>query len=196
MLFKSPYWFSHFAAVFCPTFGTPGMLSEASPTKASKSLIWLGFTPNFSNTLSSLKILCFIVSIIEIWGSSTSCIRSLSNDEMTHLYFAFFAICEIVAITSSASTPSISIRGNPIARQIDLTGANWSLRSSGIGGLLALYSEYMSLLNVFPFASKTTIIGDPSLSFFRFISIFVTPFTAPVGCPEEVLSGGMAWYAL
>ena len=28
------YWFSHFAAVFGPTLGTPGMLSEASPTSA------------------------------------------------------------------------------------------------------------------------------------------------------------------
>jgi len=27
---SEPYWFSHFAAVFGPTFGTPGMLSELS----------------------------------------------------------------------------------------------------------------------------------------------------------------------
>ena len=40
------------------------------------------------------------------------------------------------------------------------------------------------------------MIGDPSLSFFRFINIFVTPLTAPVGCPFEVLNGGMAWKAL
>ena len=29
-----PYSLSHFAAVFGPTFGTPGMLSELSPTSA------------------------------------------------------------------------------------------------------------------------------------------------------------------
>jgi hypothetical protein len=29
-----PYSASHFAAVFGPTFGTPGMLSELSPTSA------------------------------------------------------------------------------------------------------------------------------------------------------------------
>ena len=124
MLFISPYSFNHFAAVFCPTFGTPGILSEASPTRANISLIWHGFTPNFSKTFSSLKILCFMVSIIVVCGSSTSCIKSLSSDDITHLYCAFFAIFEMVAITSSASTPSISINGNPIARQIDLTGTS------------------------------------------------------------------------
>ena len=36
---KSPYSFNHFAAVFCPTFGTPGMLSDESPTRANISLI-------------------------------------------------------------------------------------------------------------------------------------------------------------
>ena len=35
----SPYSFNHFAAVLTPTFGTPGILSELSPTRASKSLI-------------------------------------------------------------------------------------------------------------------------------------------------------------
>ena len=36
---KSPYSISHLAAVFCPTFGTPGMLSDVSPTKANISRI-------------------------------------------------------------------------------------------------------------------------------------------------------------
>ena len=35
---KSPYSFNHFAAVFWPTFGTPGILSEESPVRASISL--------------------------------------------------------------------------------------------------------------------------------------------------------------
>ena len=100
------------------------MLSDESPTKASISLIWLGFTPNFSNTLPSLNISCFIVFINVVSGSSTNCIRSLSREETTHLYLASFAILVIVAITSSASTPSISIRGNPMALQIDFTGCS------------------------------------------------------------------------
>ena len=54
----------------------------------------------------------------------------------------------------------------------------------------------MSFLKVLPFASKTTIIGDPSLSFFKFINMFVTPLTAPVGLPSEVVKGGIAWNAL
>ena len=36
---KSPNSFNHLAAVFCPTFGTPGILSDESPTSASISLI-------------------------------------------------------------------------------------------------------------------------------------------------------------
>ena len=81
----SPYSLSHFAAVFCPTFGTPGMLSDVSPTRASISIIWLGLTPNFSKTLSSLKISCFMVFINVVSGSLTNCMRSLSSDEITHL---------------------------------------------------------------------------------------------------------------
>ena len=68
-------------------------------------------------------------------------INTITADQITHLNLAFFAILEIVAITSSASTPSISISGEPMERQIDLTGTSCSLSSSGIGGLFALYSE-------------------------------------------------------
>ena len=35
----SPNSFNHFAAVLMPTFGTPGILSEVSPTRANMSLI-------------------------------------------------------------------------------------------------------------------------------------------------------------
>ena len=125
-------------------------------------------------------------------GSSTNCIKSLSSDETTAFTFLSLAVLTNVAITSSASTPSISISGNPIALQISFKGFNCSRKSSGMGGLLALYSLYMSLLNVLPFASNTTIIGDPSLSFFKVINMFVTPFIAPVGWPVEVVSGGIA----
>ena len=75
--------------------------------------------------------------IVEI-GSSTNCIKSLSNDDITVLNFFSFAILTNVAITSSASTPAISIRGNPIALTISFNGCSCSLRSSGIGGLFAL----------------------------------------------------------
>ena len=75
-----------------------------------------------------------------VLGSSTNCIRSLSSDETTALNFLSLAVLTIVAITSSASTPSISIKGNPIALHISFKGFNCSLKSSGIGGLLDLYS--------------------------------------------------------
>ena len=135
---RSSYSFSHFAAVFWPTFGTPGILSEESPTKANISLIWLGLTPNFSKTFASSKFWCVIVFMVVVWGSSTNCIISLSKVETTDVYFLSFAILTNVAITSSASTPLISNKGNPIALHISLTGFNCSLSSSGIGGLLDL----------------------------------------------------------
>ena len=111
---------------------------------------------------------------------------------MTALRFFSFAFFTSVAITSSASTPAISIKGNPIALTMFFNGWSCSLKSSGIGGLFALYSLYISFLKVLPFASKTTIIGEPSLSFFRVINILVTPFIAPVGCPEDDVKGGIA----
>ena len=183
---------SHLAAVFCPTFGTPGMLSDESPTSANISLICVGLTPNFSKTFSSLKVLWVMVFIKVVSGSLTSCIRSLSRLETTHLKSLSLATVTKVAITSSASTPSTSSSGKPIALQISFTGFNCSLKSSGIGGRFDLYSSKISCLKFLPLASKTTTIGEPSLSFFKFISMFVTPFTAPVGLPLEVVNGGIA----
>ena len=117
----------------------------------------------------------------------------MSSEDITALKLFSFAFFTSVAITSSASTPAISINGNPIALTISFNGFSCSLKSSGIGGLFALYSLYTSFLNVLPLASNTTMIGDPSLSFLRVISILVTPLIAPVGCPEDDVSGGIAW---
>ena len=64
-----------------------------------------------------------MVFIIETDGSSTNCIKSLSKEEITQLYPSFFAIFTMVAITSSASTPSISTIGNPIALHMALIGS-------------------------------------------------------------------------
>ncbi len=60
-----------------------------------------------------------------------------------------------VAITSSASMPSISITGQPSARTAWWIGSICSARSSGIAFRLALYSAYMSSRKVFPLASNT-----------------------------------------
>ena len=100
------------------------MLSDVSPTSANMSLIWLGLTPNFSITSFSLNFLLVIVFIIEIAGSSTNCIKSLSSEDITQLYPSSFAIFTMVAITSSASTPAISTIGNPIALHIDFIGSS------------------------------------------------------------------------
>ena len=43
-----PYWATSFVAVFSPTPGTPGMLSELSPISPFTSIICVGVTPYFS----------------------------------------------------------------------------------------------------------------------------------------------------
>ncbi len=52
---KEPNWLIHFAAVFSPTPGMPGRLSEGSPRRAAKSGYWAGVSPYFSKTFSGVK---------------------------------------------------------------------------------------------------------------------------------------------
>ena len=107
------YSVSHFDAVLGPTFGTPGILSEESPTKAKYSIICSGPTPNFSLTFLESKVSSVMVFIINTFSSSTNCIKSLSNDEIMTVCLPFSSEAN-VAITSSASTPEISTTGAPM----------------------------------------------------------------------------------
>ena len=79
-----------------------------------------------------------MVFTIFIKGSSTSCIKSLSREEITIGNPLLAPITARVAITSSASTSGISTTGIPMALQIDFNGASCSRNSGGIGGLFAL----------------------------------------------------------
>ena len=84
----SMFWYSasHLAAVFGPTFGTPGMLSEVSPTSARKSITW---SARSASTLKRSAMLAVVVTaffmvssrVMSAWVSS--CAMSLSPLEMT-----------------------------------------------------------------------------------------------------------------
>ena len=73
--------------------------------------------------------------------SSTNCIRSLSLEIMLTFLFVFLAMFEYVAIKSSASKPSISTTGKPMALVASLIIENWGINSSGGSDLLALYKS-------------------------------------------------------
>jgi hypothetical protein len=118
---------------------TPGTLSTASPVSVSRSRIWSARTPNFASTPASSSVSLLIVLTIVMPGS-TSCARSLSDDEIVVSMPSVFARFARVPITSSASTPSTISSGQPCARTSACSGAICAARSSGIGGRFALYS--------------------------------------------------------
>ncbi|MNR68365.1 hypothetical protein D3C85_1928770 [compost metagenome] len=62
-------------------------------------------------------------------------------------------------------------------------------------GRLALYSANMASRKVPPLASNTTANRLSGYCLRRLLSMFSTPFTAPVGRPLEVVNGGSAWKA-
>jgi hypothetical protein len=132
-----PYCASHLAAVFGPTFGTPGTLSTASPVSASRSSTWSARTPNLASTPASSRLSLVIVLTRRMPGR-TSWARSLSPVEMTQSMPAATACVASVPITSSASTPSTISSGQPFARTTSCSGSICRTRSSGIGGRCAL----------------------------------------------------------
>ncbi len=52
---NDPNWVIHLAAVFSPTPGMPGRLSDGSPRRAAKSGYCCGVSPYFSSTFSGVK---------------------------------------------------------------------------------------------------------------------------------------------
>ena len=170
------------------------MLSTLSPIRARKSMISSGPTPNFSFTPSTSRRLPVMV-LTSVMCPSTSCAMSLSPVEITTGRPAAALLRARVPITSSASTPSTHSNGRPRARTLACSGSTWTRRSSGIDGRLALYSANSSSRKVGPLASKTTANGLSGYCLRRLRSMFSTPFTAPVGLPVEVVSGGRAWKA-
>ena len=78
---RSPYSSINCAAVLTPMPGTPGTLSLESPASACTSTTFSGGTPKRSTTSGPPILRCFTGSKSDI-RSSTSCIRSLSEETM------------------------------------------------------------------------------------------------------------------
>ena len=134
-----PIPFNKACALLSPTPGTPGMLSTLSPLSARKSITSSGGIPNFVFTPST-SISWFVMVLIKVTCSFTSCAMSLSP-VLIRVSIPFSVACLAnVPITSSASTPDSTITGNPIALMMACNGSIWLLSSSGIGGRFALYS--------------------------------------------------------
>ncbi|MNP21292.1 hypothetical protein D3C76_1139040 [compost metagenome] len=120
-------------AVFSPTPGTPGMLSEESPIKARKSMISSGGTPYLVTTSSGPRMVLVMV-LIRVIPGVTSCAMSLSPVLISTGRPSFSASRARVPMTSSASTPETASNGRPIAFTIVCSGSICARRSSGIGG--------------------------------------------------------------
>ena len=136
---SEPYSPSHLAAVLGPTLGTPGTLSTASPTRAWKSIIRSGGTPNSAVTPATSRFLPFMVSMM-VMRSFTSWLRSLSPLEMTTCTPCRAAMQARVPITSSASTPGIASTVQPSRRTTSWIGSICARSASGMAGRCALYS--------------------------------------------------------
>ncbi len=185
---------SHFAAVFGPHLGTPGMLSTLSPISARKSMIWSARTPNFSTTAASESSLPPLMVLTSATPGRTSWAKSLSLVEMVTSMPARAPCTASVPITSSASTPSTRRIGKPNACTICSIGSTCARSSSGIGGRFALYCGSRSSRKVLPGASITNA-ANSGFSFRCARSMLTTPNSAPVGSPAALVSGGNAWKA-
>jgi hypothetical protein len=126
-------------AVLGPMPATPGTLSMLSPISASTSPICAGPTPNFSFTSAGPMRRFFIVSSTATPPSSVhSCVRSLSDEQMTTSIPAARATRVSVAMMSSASNPDTSSCAMPNASITRRTIPSCSPSSGGMGGRCAL----------------------------------------------------------
>ena len=123
-----------------------------SPISASTSPTSSGGTPNFSRTSSTPSRRFFMVSSTET-SSSQSCIRSLSDEQITTCIPAALATLASVAMMSSASNPATSSWVRPNASTTWRVSAICAASSGGIGGRCALYSGKISLRKLSPGAS-------------------------------------------
>ena len=126
-------------AVLGPMPATPGTLSMLSPISASTSPTCSGPTPNFSRTSGGPMRRFFIVSSTATPPSSVqSCVRSLSDEQITTSMPAARATLVSAAMMSSASKPDTSSWVSPNASITRRTIPSWSPSSGGIGGRWAL----------------------------------------------------------
>ena len=100
-------------AVFSPTTGTPGMLSEVSPIRAFRSIMWMGSKPYCSRKVSG------VISLVVVWpirvDTNFTLVRSviswrlsLSPVTMTQSHPAAWHLRLMVPMRSSASYPASS----------------------------------------------------------------------------------------
>ena len=154
-----PYFCKSFIAVFSPTPGIPGRLSELSPIRPFKSGIRAGSRPycSFSaaSSYSTVSVMPFLVSSTWVW-SFISCSASRSPVTSSASTPFLSAILDMVPSMSSASYLSHSHMAMPISLSSSFSSGNWARRSSGVSRLPALYWPYCSWRKVGPCISKAT----------------------------------------
>ncbi len=138
---RLPYCCSSFRAVFSPTPGTPGMLSDLSPISPLRSISPAGSSPYLSFTLllsqsskSDTPLLVYITFTLSL----TSCRASRSPVTMSTSMPSCSPYRERVPITSSASKPAASIRFISMASKRSFNTGTCTARSSGMPFLWAL----------------------------------------------------------
>ena len=100
---------THFDAVFSPTPGMFGRLSEGSPRRAAKSGYWAGVRPYLASTSSGVNL---VMSETPLRGYSTvtcgltSCNASRSPVQIRTTMPSSTALVVRVAMMSSASKPA------------------------------------------------------------------------------------------
>ena len=140
-----PYSKISLVAVFSPTPGIPGILSDWSPIRPLKSMNWVGVKPYLSimacrsyrsNSETPLRVrMIFVISV-------ANCSSSLSPVMMSGSIPQDSASFAIVPIRSSASKPSSSTCLMFIARRISFKIGTSMASSGGIFFLPALYPSY------------------------------------------------------
>ncbi len=185
-----PNWLIHFAAVFSPTFGMLGRLSDGSPRRAAKSGYCRGVSPYFSTTFSGVNRVSsetpFVgystvtLSVIN-WKESRSPVTISTSNPASSAWVAS------VAMTSSASNPSTANRSAFIASSSSPISSTCPLNSSGVLERFALYSGNSSDRHVLRDTSNATAkcVGASSRNVFA--SIDMKPYTAFVGWPTAVV---------
>ena len=132
---------THLAAVFSPTPGMLGRLSEGSPRSAAKSGYWAGVSAYLACTDSGVNR---VMSETPLTGYSTvtsgvtSWIASRSPVQMRTVMPCAVARVVRVAMTSSASKFTAVSDGIRSAPSTSRTSSTWPLNSSGALDRLAL----------------------------------------------------------
>ena len=130
-------------AVFSPTPGTPGMLSEESPISAFRSTMTGGAKPySSSKRFSSYRTVSVCPMRVFTWRTAVpfpiSWKLSLSPVTATQSQPASAQAEAMVPIRSSASQPASSYRGTFMASSTSFRIGIWTDSSSGMAFLWAL----------------------------------------------------------